>query len=153
MKTTALRLLTAAGCVLSAAGAAQAQAAASAASAPAATSACTPVEVHNVRPDQGSLMVRAFDAAADYNKAAVATMLVRADGEVVSFQLCGLRTGTVALSLFQDINGNGTLDRNAFGIPSEPWGASGKPSAFSAPTWETTQVPVDGKPVVVRLAK
>jgi hypothetical protein len=41
------------------------------------------------------------------------------------------------------------------GVPPrlEPWGASGKPSAFGAPTWETTQVPVDGKPVVVKLAK
>jgi uncharacterized protein (DUF2141 family) len=114
---------------------------------------CTPVEVHNVRTDQGSLLVRAFDVAADYGKTPAATMQVRADGEVVSFQLCGLRNRVVAISLFQDLNGNGTLDRNAFGIPSEPWGASGKPSAFSAPTWETTQVPVDGKPVVVKLAK
>lgn len=150
MKTTALRLLAAAGLALAAGSAAQAQT-----EAPAAASAttCTPVEVHNVRPDQGSLMVRAFDAAADYNKAPAASMQVRADAEVVSFQLCGLRSGSVAISLFQDINGNGSLDRNAFGIPSEPWGASGKPSAFSAPTWETTQVPVDGKPVVVKLAK
>lgn len=115
--------------------------------------ACTPVEVHHVRPEQGSLMVRAFDAAADYGKTPAATMQVKADAEVVSFQLCGLRNGVVAISLFQDLNGNGALDRNAFGIPSEPWGASGKPSAFSAPTWESTQVPVDGKPVVVKLAK
>lgn len=114
---------------------------------------CTPVEVHNVRPDQGSLMVRAFDAAADYGKAPAATLQVKAETEVVSFQLCGLRTGVVAISLFQDLNGNGTLDRNAFGIPSEPWGASGKPSAFSAPTWEATQVALDGKPVIVKLPK
>lgn len=114
---------------------------------------CTPVEVHNVRAGEGSLMVRAFDAAADYGKAPAATLQVKAETDVVSFQLCGLRTGVVAISLFQDLNGNGALDRNAFGIPSEPWGASGKPSAFSAPTWETTQVPVDGKPVIVKLAK
>ena len=130
---------------LSLAGVAQAQTAPSA--------ACTPVEVHNVRPDQGSLMVRAFDAAADYGKAPAATLQVKAETEVVSFQLCGLRTGVVAISLFQDLNGNGTLDRNAFGIPSEPWGASGKPSAFSAPTWEATQVALDGKPVIVKLPK
>jgi uncharacterized protein (DUF2141 family) len=139
------RLLIAACLAVAAAGAAQAQT-------PAPTT-CTPVEVHNVRPDQGSLMVRAFDAAADYGKTPAATLQVKADAEVVSFQLCGLRTGVVAISLFQDLNGNGTLDRNAFGIPSEPWGASGSPSAFSAPTWETTQVPVDGKPVIVKLAK
>ena len=114
---------------------------------------CTPVEVHNVRAGEGSLMVRAFDAAADYGKAPAATLQVKAETDVVSFQLCGLRTGVVAINLFQDLNGNGALDRNAFGIPSEPWGASGKPSAFSAPTWETTQVPVDGKPVIVKLAK
>jgi uncharacterized protein (DUF2141 family) len=147
MKSSTARFLAAA--CLALVGAAQAQ---TPAPAPAPAS-CTPVEVHNVRPDQGSLMVRAFDAAADYGKAPAATLQVKADGEVVSFQLCGLRNGVVAISLFQDLNGNGTLDRNAFGIPSEPWGASGKPSAFSAPTWEATHVPVDGKPLVVKLAK
>ena len=96
---------------------------------------------------------RTPDRLWDYGKTAVATLQVGADGETVGFQLCGLRTGVVAIRLFQDINGNGKLDTNAFGIPSEPYGASGKPPAFSAPTWETTQVPVDGKPVVVKLSK
>lgn len=127
--------------------------AAAAAHAQAPATTCTPVEVQNVRPEQGKLFVRAFDAADDYGKTAVATLQVGADGETVGFQLCGLRTGVVAIRLFQDINGNGKLDTNAFGIPSEPYGASGKPPAFSAPTWETTQVPVDGKPVVVKLSK
>jgi uncharacterized protein (DUF2141 family) len=145
MTFQAFRLLIAACFALTGAAQAQTQAAA--------PTGCTPVEVHNVRPGEGSLMVRAFDAAADYGKAPAASLQVKADAEVVSFQLCGLRSGTVAISLFQDLNGNGTLDRNAFGIPSEPWGASGSPSAFSAPTWEATQVPVDGKPVVVKLAK
>jgi hypothetical protein len=38
-------------------------------------------------------------------------------------------------------------------MPIEPWGTSGKPSAFSAPTWGTAQVALDGKPIVITLTK
>ena len=38
-------------------------------------------------------------------------------------------------------------------MPTEPWGASGKPTPMSAPTWDTAQVPVDGSTIVVKLSK
>ncbi len=59
----------------------------------------------------------------------------------------------MALTLYQDLNGNGKLDANAMGVPSEPWGASGKPVAMTAPTWDSTVVPLDGTTVVVKLSK
>ena len=71
----------------------------------------------------------------------------------MSFPLCGLSGASVALTLFQDLNGNGKLDANVLGMPTEPWGASGKPVAMSAPTWETTVVPLDGTTIVVKLSK
>lgn len=124
-----------------------------AAAGPIQAQACQPVEVHNVRPDQGRLMVVAYDAAADFNKAPATALQLRADAEVLSFQLCGLRGSAVAISLYQDLNTNGKLDTNAMGIPGEPWGASGKPSNFGPPTWDATQVALDGKPIVLKLSK
>jgi uncharacterized protein (DUF2141 family) len=115
---------------------------------------CTPVEVHNVRPGEGRLMLVAYDSAADFSsKALAAAVQLRADAEQLSFQVCGLKGAVVSLSAFQDLNSNGKLDANAMGMPSEPWGASGKPSNFGPPTWDATQVPVDGKPIVVKLSK
>lgn len=114
---------------------------------------CVQVEVHNVRPQQGMLMVAAYADAADFSKKPVSTLQMRAGAETMRFALCGVDGPSVALTLFQDLNGNGQLDRSVLGVPSEPWGASGKPPAFSAPTWETSQVPLDGSSIVVQLSK
>ena len=70
----------------------------------------------------------------------------------MTFPLCGLTGGRCADAV-QDLNGNGKLDANVLGIPTEPWGASGKPAAMSAPTWETTVVALDGTTIVVKLSK
>jgi len=114
---------------------------------------CAQVEVQNVRPGQGMLMVAAYGDAATFNKTPLAATQMPAGGETMSFTLCNLGKASVALTLYQDINGNGKLDANVFGIPSEPWGASGKPVAMVAPTWETTNVPLDGTTIVVKLSK
>ena len=117
------------------------------------TAGCAQIEVQNVRPEQGMLMVAAFADAASYNKEPVAALQMKAAGATMTFSLCGLNGSAVALRLYQDLNGNGKLDANLFGIPSEPWGASGKPPAMSAPTWDTTSVPLDGTTIVVKLSK
>lgn len=116
---------------------------------------CIPVEVQNVRAGEGRLMIAGYDSAEAFAAKQVSTAVqLRAEGETMSLQVCGLRGPVVALSAFQDLNSNGKLDTNALGIPSEPWGASGKPPAFSAPSWETTRVTLEaGQPVIVKLAK
>ncbi len=119
----------------------------------AAAQACVQVEAHNVRPDQGPLMVAAFGDAAQYAKTPTAALQMPAAAEKLSFSVCGLTGPTVALRMFQDLNGNGKLDTNMLGMPSEPWGASGKPPAMSAPTWDTTQVPTNGGTIVVKLSQ
>lgn len=152
-----LATISAAVLVLAAPAAAQAQpvgAAPDAASASASASACVQVEVQNVRPEQGFLMVAAFADAASFNSRPVASLQLRAGAaSTLSFPVCNLSGGSVALMLYQDLNSDGKLGRNVLGIPTEPWGASGKPAAMSAPTWETTHVAIDASPVVVKLSK
>lgn len=46
----------------------------------------------------------------------------------------------LVVSVFQDINANGQLDRGTFGIPNEPWGFSGSPAAFGPPTWNACAI-------------
>lgn len=116
-------------------------------------SGCARIEVQNVRPEQGMLMIAAYADAATFNKSPVVALQMRAGAATMSFPLCGLSGATVALMLFQDLNGNGKLDANVLGIPSEPWGASGQPAAMSPPTWSTTSVPLDSTTIVVKLSK
>jgi uncharacterized protein (DUF2141 family) len=114
---------------------------------------CVQVEVQNVRPGQGSVMVAAYTDAATFRKTAAASLQVPAGAETMQLQVCGLSGPDVALTLFQDLNGNGKLDTNAFGIPSEPWGSSGKSAPMSAPTWDTARVALDGSLIVVKFGK
>ncbi len=121
---------------------------------PARAEACVQVEVQNVRADTGVLMIAAYADAASFRKTPVAATQMKAGTATMTVPLCGLAGASVALTLYQDLNGNGRLDTNAFGIPSEPWGASGKTGgAMTPPTWESSAVPLDGSTIVVKLSK
>jgi uncharacterized protein (DUF2141 family) len=114
---------------------------------------CAKVEVQNLRPAEGLLMLAAYSDAATFRKAAITSMRVEPKTATMELQVCGLTGSSVALTVFQDLNGNGKLDSNPFGIPTEPWGSSGKSSAFSAPTWDMAHVPLDGSTIVIKLTK
>lgn len=45
-------------------------------------------------------------------------------GESLSVQIKDLEYGTFAIAIFQDMNDNGKMDKNAFGIPSEGYAFS-----------------------------
>ena len=121
---------------------------------PARAQTCSPIEVQNLRPGTGMLMVAVFASAADFGKRSVAALQMR-NGEATTlrFPLCAASGGTIAITLYQDINDNGRLDSNVLGIPSEPWGASGQTPAFSAPAWATAQVLLDGSAIVIKLSQ
>lgn len=114
---------------------------------------CVDVEVQNLRPGQGPLMVAAYLDAASFRKTSASEKQVQVITETQQVQLCGLNGESVAIALYQDLNGNGRLDTNLLGIPSEPWGSSGKFSALSAPTWETARVPLGTDKIVIKLPK
>jgi uncharacterized protein (DUF2141 family) len=115
------------------------------------TSACAEVEVHNVRPQQGHLMVAAYGDAESYRKQPMSQLRLAAGDSVMRFQLCGLSGDAVALALFQDLDGDGKMGRNLVGMPSEPWGSSGTPGPMG-PTWGSGRVPLDGRTIVVKMA-
>jgi len=74
-------------------------------------------------------------------------------GGKVTVVLKNLPEGQLALSLFQDANGNGKLDMNAMGMPTEPYGFSNNAiGQYGPPKFEQAVVtPAAGVPVKVRL--
>jgi len=121
---------------------------------PAAAQTCTPLEVQNLRPGAGTLMVAVFASEEEFSKKPIAALQMRAsDATTLRFPICVAAGTTVALTLYQDINDNGRLDANVLGIPTEPWGASGQTAAFTAPSWASAQVPLDGKAIVIKLSQ
>ena len=113
---------------------------------------CVGVEVHNVRPGQGSLMVAAYADADSYGKKPVMSMRVPAVDAVTTLQLCGLAGTEVALMLFQDLDNDGKMARNLLGVPTEPWGSSGTPGMFG-PAWDTGRVVRGTAPIVVTMSQ
>lgn len=59
----------------------------------------------------------------------------------VPFKFEGLQQGTYGVRCFQDVNGNGKLDKGLFG-PSEPWGMS----------WQR-ESPLDGRSLNILLSR
>lgn len=117
---------------------------------------CVTVEVHNVRPQQGHIFLAAFTEAETFGKKALLSLRVAAGDAVTSFELCGVAGDSVALTLFQDLDGDGKMGRNALGLPSEPWGSSGTPGVFG-PSWDSAKVAlntgVSGSVIVVKLSQ
>ena len=113
---------------------------------------CATVEVDNVRPQQGLLMVAAFGSAETFGKTPMAQLRLPAGEAKMKFELCGLSGTEVALTLFQDLDSDGKMGRNLLGMPTEPWGGSGTPGTFG-PSWETGRVALNGKPIAVRLSQ
>jgi uncharacterized protein (DUF2141 family) len=60
-----------------------------------------------------------------------------------------LEKGKYAIAVYHDINDNGKLDKNMFGMPTEPYGFSNNVrGVFSAPNYSDASFKVEGKTVV-----
>ena len=127
-----------------------------AAAPPALAQGCVTVQVHNVRPQQGQIMLAAFTDAESFGKKAVVSLRVPAGDAVTPVQLCGVAGDIVALTLFQDLDGDGKMGRNLMGMPTEPWGSSGTPGNFG-PSWDTAKVALssgmNGSAIIVKLSQ
>lgn len=111
---------------------------------------CVTIEVQNVRPQQGHLMLAAYGSAESFNKKAMANLKATAAGATTRLQMCGVSGATVAITLFQDLDSDGQLGRNLLGFPTEPWGASGTPG-LTGPSWDNSKVTLDGSVLVIKL--
>lgn len=68
-----------------------------------------------------------------------------ADSARIDITVDGLAAGTYAIKAFHDINGNGALDTNLIGIPTEPYGFSnGQAGRFGPPSFEAASFELDG---------
>lgn len=95
---------------------------------------------------KGALYVAVYSRAEDFMKTEKAHTLkvipVKKGGRA-DFTLTDLPAGAYAVSAYQDLNGNGKLDKNIVGIPTEPYGFSNNARPkFRAPRWEEARIEV-----------
>ena len=93
----------------------------------------------------GKVMVALFNSEASYQSSQpVAAQAVGASGAtVVVFD--HLPAGDYAVRAFHDVNGDGQMNTNPFGIPTEPYVFSNNAPANMGPaTWERARFTVSG---------
>jgi uncharacterized protein (DUF2141 family) len=97
-------------------------------------------------PRTGSVMVALYDSEASYGAGpAVAQAVVPASGEVVA-RFENLPAGDYAVKAFHDVDGDGRMNTNPFGIPIEPYAFSNNAVGNMGPArWAAARFPVSGQ--------
>lgn len=115
--------------------------------------------LEGLHPVASMIFVAVHDNALSFNEQggeAIKKMKVpHQSGTTAIIPIPDLKPGTYAFLVFQDENGNKQLDRNLLGIPTEPYGFSGKMGVIPGPpNFEKACVevrPLQGKPAVIKV--
>ena len=114
------------------------------------------IEVSGFKNMRGTLNCRLFSKAADFpDDEGIVTLRVPITGPNTSCSFSNVEPGTYAIAVVHDENGNGKLDKNSVGVPSEGYGVSNnKTYALSAPKWDESSFALgatESKALLVKL--
>ena len=107
--------------------------------APYANAASLTITFQGVKTPSGAVMMALVGSPEAYGGKAPPTAQSRLDvtGATAAITLQDLKPGTYAVRAFHDLNGDGKLNTNPFGIPTEPYAFSNNAhGAVGPPTWE-----------------
>ncbi len=119
------------------------------------------VTVDNLRSSQGQIILCVFSAESSDREAfpdcekgrpvRQNKTVVGAGKVVITFK--GLKDGVYAVAAIHDENGNGQLDTNFLGIPTEGVGVSTNPRLMGKPHFDQAQFQIKGKTAITVNAK
>lgn len=90
--------------------------------------------IDHIKPARGYLMIGLFPNPVDYEREQCLRCLkVAVTGDRVEVRAEDLPVGEYGIKMFHDANGNGRLDKNIFGIPTEAYGFSNNAKGNLAP--------------------
>lgn len=101
------------------------------------------LNIRNLEVGRGEVHIALYDKEGDFmeTEKRVAGLAVPVKSrENLQVSLGHFPYGSYAIAAFHDLNGNGQLDKNALGIPTEPYAFSGNPRVkWRAPTFRETR--------------
>jgi uncharacterized protein (DUF2141 family) len=108
------------------------------------------VEVRGIASSDGAVLVAVYDSPEQWLRKPVRAVRLPAEpGQAVRGSLGDLPPGVYAISAIHDRNGNGKLDTNVFGIPTEPYAYSNDASGFMGPArFDQARFTIGTEPVV-----
>ncbi|MGJ1432473.1 DUF2141 domain-containing protein [Sphingobacterium spiritivorum] len=106
------------------------------------------INVTNVEPGKGTVVLNVYDKKEDFLKKVFLSKTLKADGSNLTFVIDLPKKGLYAITIFQDRDDNKKLKQDWFGIPQEPvgYGNNFKPSA--KPGFKDCAISVDRDHVI-----
>lgn len=102
---------------------------------------------------KGTVRMAVFDSEEMYEGGAPVTganVTISAETATVSFEL---PAGTYAIKLYHDVNDNGEMDTNPFGMPTEPYAFSNNAKGnFGPAKWDKAAFELGSEPVTQTLS-
>ncbi len=106
------------------------------------------VTVKGFEKQQGAVMAALVDANGYQGGKPVQVRKVDVDGDTISMTFSGLPAGDYAVRMFHDVNSDGQMNANAFGMPMEPFAFSNNAVGTMGPApWSKAKFSVVGKDV------
>ena len=114
------------------------------------------VVVNNIQSGAGNVMLGLFYSAASFPKAVAkgtqAPASARDAAGRVTLVLRDLAPGQYAFSAYHDLNGNGQLDNNLMGLPTEPYGFSNNArGSFGPPSFQAASITLPAQGLTLEL--
>ena len=103
-----------------------------------------------VQSDEGNVVFGLYDETSFMKKPLVGLEGEIKDGKAtVTFE--NVKSGTYAILLFHDKNGNKQMDFEPNGMPTEPYGVSNNVMSMGPPLWSDAKFEVNNKPVELEI--
>lgn len=101
------------------------------------------ITVTDIREHRGALMIAVFDEAGYGADKAVAGLSVPVAGDTAATTV-DLPPGRYGIKMFHDVDGDGKMGTNPFGMPIEPFAFSNNaPAQFGPATWDAAAFTVE----------
>ena len=112
------------------------------------------IHVFGLKTQSSNLYVAVFDSADGFPKPEQSrtTTTIPVDAESVKFSLPLPNSSPTGIAIFQDLNGDGKLTKNGFGLPIEPYGFSNNArSTFGPPSFSQAAFKVSEKTLPIEI--
>ena len=112
------------------------------------------VTFSGIRTPTGALFVALYDSEAAFSGGKpVGGYQLAVGGDSVATSIKDLKPGRYAIKVYHDVNGDGRMNTNAFGIPTEPYAASNNaPATMGPPAWADAVFEVGAQGAVQTIA-
>jgi len=111
---------------------------------PVANAADLTVNVENIAQTKGTIMLGLFDQATYNGDGAVNGASLKVEGTSVTAEFEGLEPGEYAVRLYHDVNDDGEMNTNPFGMPTEPYAFSNDAKGrFGPAKWDAAKFVVE----------